>query len=187
MYLLVTSFLLLLLLRRFLVIVTVQGRSMEPTLFSGDRVLLLRLRCQWVFQQGQLVVCQYARDMPTNILKNKQAVNGLAPRQREKWVEMATRQTYYIKRLWGLGGAQVVIPALDLPMHPSQKYESLDRDSVGNFVWQVPPGHCFVKGDHAAYSYDSTSWGPIPISHIVGIVLLKLPQRAGNASFEKIP
>lgn len=178
MYFLFTALLLLYILRRFLVVITVLGRSMEPALFSGDRVLLVRLRFQWILQQGQLVVCKYTGDIPTDILEsNKQAVNELTSGRREKQVNVTVKQTYYIKRLWGLGGDQVVIPALDLPAPSGQKYKSLEWDAAVNFVWQVPPGYCFVKGDHTAYSYDSTSWGPIPLDHIVGIVLFKLPRR----------
>lgn len=170
------------LLRRYLVIITVYGRSMEPTLFAGDRVLLLRLRLRRLLQPGQLVVYQYAQDMSTNMSQsNKQVASGAASGKPARYVKTTTRTTYYIKRLWGLGGDRVVLPAHDVPApaHRERQARALpERDDAGNFVWQVPPGHCFVKGDHTAYSDDSTSWGPISLDHIVGIVLLKLPRRA---------
>jgi signal peptidase I len=173
-------FLLLFLLRRCLVIIIVQGCSMEPTLFAGDRVLLLRLWLRRLLQPGQIVVCQYAQDIFTNASPgNKQVATGAVSGKTARYVATTTRQPYYIKRLWGLGGDQVVLPAQDVPAHQGRQSGALpEQDEAGNFIWQIPPGHCFVKGDHTAYSYDSTSCGPIPLDHIVGIALLKLPRRA---------
>jgi signal peptidase I len=170
----------LFLLRRSLTIITVYGRSMEPTLFTGDRVLLLRVRLRRLLQPGQLVVCQYSGDTFINLLQSsRQIVSGAISEKPPRYVKTTTRQTCYIKRLWGLGGDRVILPAQDVPAHQGrQAGERPEQDEAGNFVWQVPPGHCFVKGDHTAYSYDSTSWGPIPLDQIVGIVLLKLPRRA---------
>jgi signal peptidase I len=172
--------LLFLLLRLYLVIITVHGRSMEPTLFAGDRVLLLRLRLRRLLQPGQLVVCHYAPDISTKISPgNKQVASSAISGKPARYVQATTRQTYYIKRLWALGGDRVVLPAQAAPAHRErQAGDRPEQDDAGNFVWQIPPGHCFVKGDHTAYSYDSTSWGPIPLDYIVGIVLLKLPRRA---------
>lgn len=169
----------LLLLRQQLTIITVYGRSMEPTLFAGDRVLLLRLRPRRLLRPRQLVVCRYVPDMSANVPPgNKQVVSPSISGKPPRYVQRTTRQTYYIKRLWGLGGDRVILPAQDVPTHHGRQAGALpEQDDAGNFVWQVPPGHCFVKGD-SPYSYDSTSWGPIPLDHIVGIVLLKLPRRA---------
>jgi signal peptidase I len=172
--------LLLFLLRRYLVIIIVHGCSMEPTLIAGDRVLLLRLRLRRLLQPGRLVVCQYAQDISVNVSPGNQQVAASAISGKPaKYIKTTKRQIYYIKRLWGLGGDRVVLPAQDVPAHQGRQSGALpEQDESGNFVWQVPPGHCFVKGDHTGYSYDSTSWGPIPLNHIVGIVLLKLPRRA---------
>jgi signal peptidase I len=43
--------------RRTFTIITVNGQSMEPTLFAGGRVLRLRLRLRQLLQPGQFVVC----------------------------------------------------------------------------------------------------------------------------------
>jgi signal peptidase I len=180
MFYFISLLLFVFLLRRSLTIITVYGRSMEPTLFAGDRVLLLRLRLRRLLRPRQLVVCRYSPNVSTNVsLGNKQVVSGVVSEKPVRYVQRTTRQTYYIKRLWGLGGDRVVLPAQDVPIHHNRQVGAIpEQDDAGNFIWQVPPGHCFVKGDHTAYSYDSTSWGPIPLDHIVGIVLLKLPRRA---------
>jgi signal peptidase I len=153
---------------------------MEPTLFAGDRVLLLRLRPRRLLRPRQLVVCRYAPDMSTNVSPgNKQVVSASISGKLPRYIKTTTGQPYYIKRLWGLGGDRVVLPAQDVPTHHNRQTGAFpEQDEAGNFVWHIPSGHCFVKGDHTAYSYDSTSWGPIPMDQIVGIVLLKLPRRA---------
>lgn len=165
-----TALLLLwLILRRSFIVITVNGQSMEPTLIGGDRVLLLRLWPHRWLHQRQIVVCQYLTESKLNTFQSsKSTICHLVTRKCKRY--------YYIKRLLGTGGDRVVISTQNAPdwlLHN----RTIERDSIGNFVWQVPPGHCFVKGD-SAYSYDSTSWGPIPLDYIVGIVLLKLPRRA---------
>jgi signal peptidase I len=180
MYYIASLLLLLFLLQRCLAIITVYGRSMEPTLGEGDRVLLLRCWSRRLLRCGQLIVCQYPQVVPADKLPNdEQYVNSFVTKKTRRYWGMAARQrTYFIKRLWGLDGGQVVIPTQDVPNRTwPDNIISPEQDDAGNFVWQVPPGHCFVKGD-STYSYDSTSWGPIPLDYIVGIVLLKLPRRA---------
>jgi signal peptidase I len=183
----VTALLLVvLLLRRGFTVITVFGRSMEPTFVNGDRVLLLRFWLQRWLRRGQLVVCQD----PTAASLSQRQVNepsdGSVRPAPEKYVVVTHRRNYYIiKRLWGLGGDRVVVPAQDVPTPAAANKEDRRRDAAGNFVWQVPAGHCFVKGDHSSYSYDSTSWGPIPIEFVTGIVLVKLPRRADPAVLER--
>jgi signal peptidase I len=65
-------------LRQYLAIITVYGRRMEPTLFPGDRVLLLRLRLRRLLQPGQLVVCQYPQ---IALLKLSQRFGSIAHRR----------------------------------------------------------------------------------------------------------
>jgi len=169
--------LLWLVLRRSFIIVTVNGQSMKPTLLGGDRVLLLRFWPRRWLRQGQIIVCEYLTKSKLNTLHSSEStIFQLVTRKYKSYFEKYELQDFYIKRLLGTGGDQVVIPTQDAPdwlLHN----RTVKRDSRGNFVWQVPPGHCFVKGD-SPYSYDSTSLGPIPLDHIVGIVLLKLPRRA---------
>ena len=75
-------------LRRRLVTVTVSGRSMEPTLRHGDRVLVLRTR---LVRPGQLVVLAAAPPMETAwMVKRAVAVPG-DPVPRAEVPALATR------------------------------------------------------------------------------------------------
>jgi len=69
------------LLRRYLTIITVYGRSLEPTLFAGDHVLRLRLWTRRLLRQGQWDIlrllwpalpCAFTACKPISIMANIQ-------------------------------------------------------------------------------------------------------------------
>ena len=79
MFYVVTGLLLLfLLLRLHLVIITVHGRGLEPTLFADGRVLLLDRRLRRLLQPGQLIVCLYRQIV---LLKLSQRFESIAHRR----------------------------------------------------------------------------------------------------------
>ena len=47
------------------------------------------------------------------------------------------------------------------------------REDGDDIVWDVPPGHVFVRGD-APSSADSATWGPVPRSAIEGVMVRHL-------------
>uniref|UniRef100_A0A453J0Q9 Mitochondrial inner membrane protease subunit 2 n=1 Tax=Aegilops tauschii subsp. strangulata TaxID=200361 RepID=A0A453J0Q9_AEGTS len=57
----------------------------------------------------------------------------------------------FVKRLIGLPGEWIQLPA-------------------SSEIIKVPQGHCWVEGDNAARSWDSRSFGPIPLGLINGRV-----------------
>jgi len=122
--------------------IRVDGMSMEPTLHSGEFVIVNRLAYR--FGQpaiGDVVVFLFPRD----------------PRQE------------YIKRIIGLPGDEVFISdnqvkvngeVLDEPyIAAPPRYES---------QWTVPEGSLFVLGDNRNNSSDSHTWGPVPLENVVG-------------------
>jgi hypothetical protein len=77
-----------------------------------------------------------------------------------------------IKRLIGLPEETVTISGTQ----PILRTRSLPPlNDMGNYIWHIPPNHCFLKGD--SVGIDSCVWGPIPINHIRGVVAFKLTKK----------
>ena len=145
--------------RIFLQIITIRGSSMTSTLDSGDRVLVMRYWPARLFKKDHIVVGSL-RTTPF-------AVTPLSSQQGE---------SIFIKRLIGLPGDTINIHISKLPDNVRSLLIS-QCDLAGNITWSIPQGHCFVRGDAHTRSIDSVLWGPIPISTLWGIVLLKLPRK----------
>lgn len=124
---------------------TVDGPSMQPTLQSGERLLIDKISYRFREpQRGDVVVFRYPSD----------------PRQ------------YYIKRVVGLPGDTVQIAGGELYINGILiKEEYTSGPIVGDFgPLVVPPGEYFVLGDNRNNSEDSRSRrvGTIPRESIVG-------------------
>ena len=78
------------------------------------------------------------------------------------------RNWLFVKRVHALGGEVARVPVDRLA--EGAPVWRLDGDHA---TWPVPPGHVFVKGD-AHSTADSVSWGPIPLSELVGVVVRRL-------------
>ena len=159
------SFMLLIFLfcRYCLLIITVHGPSMAPTLRAGDRVLVLRHWPRRWLRKDQIVLVQADANNPLS-----EPNNGT---------------TLLIKRLIGLPHSTVRLPRAGL-LNPapiyllSTKAESNGdgQDNAQELIWQVPAGHGFIKGD-GAISIDSVQRGPLPLTAIVGIMVMRLARR----------
>jgi signal peptidase I len=146
---------LLALVRALLVVVTVKGESMSPTLLDGDRVLVSRRwPTGWLRRGSIALVC------PPGVPAHGRGPFGEVP---------------YIKRVIALPGDTVVTSLAELD-DPYQAYVGVTHDDSGNRAWDIPFGRCFVRGDNRRGSADSISWGPIPLRNILGIVIMKLPR-----------
>ncbi|MEU9338864.1 signal peptidase I [Streptomyces sp. NPDC048290] len=140
------------LLRRSLVLVTVQGASMEPTYHHGDRVLVRRTRA---LSTGQVVVVE--RPGPGNSWHHPSLPRGAGA------VSVAGRQ-WMIKRVGGSPGDPV-------PRHVShgqpvpKGHDPVPPDQV------VPPGRLVLLGDNPDSSVDSRQLGYFPAARVLGVVL----------------
>lgn len=125
--------------------IRVDGFSMEPSLHTGEFVLVNKLAYRLGSpQRGDVIVFHFPGD----------------PQQE------------YIKRVIGLPGDKVVVAnkkvsvnghALDEPyIFQSPKYSG---------AWEVPPEQYFVLGDNRNNSSDSHNWGGVPARNIIGKAL----------------
>jgi signal peptidase I len=137
-----------LLTRRYLIVVTVVGMSMQPTYRPGDRVLVRRIGRRIV--PGTVVVLA---EPPPAGWAGSPPVRGVRTRR--------TATGWIIKRVVALPGDSVpeaVRPAVD-----------------GTVV--VPPDSLVVLGDHSR-SADSRRWGFAPTDQVLGTVIRRLPINA---------
>jgi signal peptidase I len=161
----VPALLILMLMRCFLLVVTVENRSMAPTLEAGDRVLMIRhWPTRWL-RKGQIVLIEpgFGTAIGPTLLA----------------------ATPYIKRIVALGGETFTISNTDITIHNYSCNHKIDH-AQNQQVWHIPAGHLFVQGD-SAQSVDSRIWGPLPLQSIRGVTLMKLPHKASVHPPQRIP
>lgn len=168
---LIASMIILALLRFRFTITTVHGESMSPTLKEGDRLLSLNIWPHSWLRHGQIVTGNSDKLLfPIEALEQAHNDVEITP------FEAETTDTKFIKRIVGLPGDTVRIPLTSLHINLQKALQS-QVDIHDNLVWEVPKEHCFLRGD-GVFSVDSLLLGPIPISALHGIVLLKLPNHS---------
>ena len=151
------AFVITLILRNFVFsLVRVQGASMDPTLASGDRLVMIRLGYEP--KKGDVVVVD-----PDN--------GSDAP---------------YIKRIIGMPGDEIkfvigVTGEVMMTINGELQRESYISSvfypgNVGEGEYVVPEGHVFVMGDNRPNSRDSrdASVGFIPFDHVMGETVFRL-------------
>ena len=144
----------------------VDGLSMTPTLHDNDRLIISRVektgsdisKHPYVPQRGQIVVID-------------SAVSPLT----------ANRDEQLIKRVVGLPGEIIIIQNGHVIIKNESRPNGFDADHELNLdvpdtyidsplTITVPDGHVFVLGDNRGPngSYDSRSFGPVPVEMIEG-------------------
>ncbi|CAA7602707.1 Peptidase S24/S26, beta-ribbon domain protein [Acididesulfobacillus acetoxydans] len=142
-------FLVLLGVVRWLVIqpYVISSSSMEPTLRSGDRVLVNRLAyLNAAPSRGDIIVFAYPKDPKRTFVKRVIAVPG-------ETVELRGNQVF-------IDGQVLREPYLKAGDYPPYGPET------------VPRGKVLVLGDNRRQSEDSRAWGLLPQSAIIGKVWL---------------
>jgi len=126
--------------------IRVDGASMEPTLVTGEYVVINRLSYKLgTPERGDIIVFHY----PVN------------------------PQEEYIKRVIGLPGDEVVIQGGIVSVNGQvldESYLEVKPNYAG--TWNVPEGQLFVLGDHRNNSSDSHEWGYVPMNYVVGKAIL---------------
>jgi signal peptidase I len=126
--------------------IRVDGASMEPTLDTGEYVVVNRLSYRLgTPQRGDIIVFH----------------PPLAP------------QDEYIKRVIGLPGDEVEVSNGTVYVNGqalNETYLNTKTSYVGS--WRVPAGQLFVLGDNRNNSSDSHEWGTIALDSVVGKAIL---------------
>lgn len=149
----------------FVTLATVDGNSMNPSLHSGDRLLLLkyaRWLCAWGVsaqcpQRGQVVVFKAPPDSPYSY---ETGLFGLRYRP------------YLVKRVVALAGDTVSAQGGQLIVNGravAERYAS--GDPLSDLApLKVPPGTVYVLGDNRVVgeSVDSRYFGPVRLADVAG-------------------
>ncbi|MDD2694852.1 MAG: signal peptidase I [Anaerolineales bacterium] len=135
--------------------IRVDGQSMEPTLHTGEYVIVNKLAYKFGAPAiGDVIIFRYPRN----------------PQQE------------YIKRVIGLPNDRVEIRDGQVWVN-GQLLDEPYIASAPNYQanWVVPEKSLFVLGDNRNNSSDSHAWGPVPLEYVVGkaIVVYWPPQRWG--------
>jgi len=129
-------------------VAVVDGRSMEPAMHDGQLFLIDRLRYRFVpVARGDVVAFHHGNEV---FIKRVAAIGG-----DELWV-LVSPDGEHIE--W-------------IPHHELARMRVLvaRHPMLGRVERRVvPAGHLFVMGDHRHVSYDSRSFGPIPVSRVIG-------------------
>jgi len=126
--------------------IRVDGASMEPTLVSGEYVVINRISYRLGSPgRGDIIVFHFPLD----------------PKEE------------YIKRVIGLPGDEVEVKnnAVYVNGQPlDESYLKVTTNYSG--TWRVPAGQLFVLGDNRNNSSDSHDWGTVPLKYVVGKAFL---------------
>lgn len=137
----------------FVVQVTeVRQRSMEPTLLSGDRVLVSKVDYRLHRpERGDIVVFHPPIDTTIPFVKRVVALPG-------ETVDLKDGKVYVdgqvLMESYVVGTTNIRNPAVHFPL-------------------TVPPNSLFVLGDNRPVSGDSREWGPVTDERIIGKVTIR--------------
>lgn len=152
---------------------SVVGPSMEPTLYTQDRIIVNRLPISWAFITGQTYSPQRGEII---VFNNPHRTSG-------------TGDTHVVKRVVAFAGERVVVKngtviVFSDGTHDSKKaidpYAGTNAPKTGvdgEVDEVVPEGEIFVIGDHhqGNYSLDSRNGlGTVPLKDIIGPVAFRI-------------
>jgi signal peptidase I len=138
-------------LRTTLVIVTVNGASMQPTLRNGDRVIIRRTSVRHV-RPGQIIMFR----LPDSA-RPKAGTHPDLPPPEPLRSGRRLDDRFLLKRA-------VAVPGDPVPdgIHPALRHQA---------GTPVPPGRLVALGDNAAASFDSRNFGFVTPDLVMGVVV----------------
>lgn len=122
--------------------IRVDGFSMEPTLKTGEFVIVNKLAYKLGEPKlGDVIVFHYPRD----------------PEQE------------YIKRIIGVSGDEISVANGQVTVNGEKLSEPyIAAAPAYQSKWTVPEESLFVLGDNRNNSSDSHNWGPVPMENVIG-------------------
>lgn len=158
----------------------VEGPSMEPTMYTGDRLIVDRLPVTWAQLQNKEYVPERGQII---VFKNP-------------LFSVGNSDEYIVKRVIAFEGERVVLKDGKYTVYNASNPAGFDPDDAnggepgsptsGTFDGTVPDNHLFVSGDHreGSYSLDSRNGlGYIPLYDVVGPVSFRIFPFTGIRSF----
>ncbi len=133
----------------------VDGHSMEPTFYGDDRLVVSRIHyLLGEPERGDILV-----------------FNSLVPSESQRGVML-------IKRVVGLPGETVTLRNQQIYIDGVPLAETYIKEPCGlmrcsDNIWSLGEDEYFMMGDNRNNSRDSRRFGPVPISKIVGQVVLR--------------
>lgn len=122
--------------------IRVDGFSMEPTLNSGEFVIVNKLAYKLGDPKlGDVIVFHYPRDPEQEYIKRIIGLPG-------DHIQVSNGQVYVNNQL-------IEEPYIAAP----PRYET---------AWTIPENTLFVLGDNRNNSSDSHNWGPVPMENVIG-------------------
>lgn len=162
----------------------VQNKSMYPTLIEGERLILNRFSrtIKEPLRRGEIVTFEAPiKESSTQVTKeNPKAIyleEGKNPFYQFTYHVLEWGKTNYIKRVIGLEGEHVQIKDGKVYINEEilqEDYLQSDITTQGTLEdLIVPEGYVYVMGDNRPNSYDSRSFGCIPIEKIESKVWIR--------------
>ena len=121
---------------------TVEGDSMEPTIYDGQGMMKVRV-AYWFGdpQRGDVITCEHPQENK-GLIKRVIALPG-------EWVQVTTDYVY-------INGEPLEEPYIKGENHPAYPRTQVSENSY------------FVMGDNRNHSTDSRAWGMVPRENITG-------------------
>lgn len=152
---------------------TVQGASMEPTMYTGDRLIVNRIPVTIAQLQNKPYMPERGQ---TIVFKNP------------NFNAATNRDEYIVKRVIAFAGERVTVKDGVVTVYTDDKPEGFNPDPTinknepgqptsGDVDTTVSEGTIFVMGDHrqGSYSCDSRScMGNIPLFDVIGPVSVRI-------------
>jgi len=145
-------------------------RSMEPTLFQGDRFFVLDARLAGPFRRGDLISFHYPVDPRQVYLKRIVGVAGDHIRFRNKQLFLnghAVREPYVSHTTDYIDSYRDNFPG-EPNVHLVEPARLMLANNVVDGEVVVPPNNYFVLGDSRDVSADSRYWGFVSEDKIMG-------------------